>query len=1046
MRNRFIKAAVAMLLAANMVIGACAEEASVAPAATEAVSVSTEETAPAAEEVAEPAETAPAETAQPQQAAPEEEPAPEPKAEETQDQPAAQPQNTGAEAATPETASDPSQQQKSEEAAPSAPSAADSTAQKAEKPASEIVNKASSSGEKDAATAKPPAVSRPRREYTGPKTLDVSFEYTDFNVTNATFKVIVCIKSPHSSIGTLYAKANGITKALHQSGGYGTSRQEYIVSCADFRYAEKYTFTVSGADWTYSAGYSGTATYHYPDFTSPEYTPNALKLTASFDGNGGSSGGSIKRYAGQQLGSLPNSSRTGYTFAGWYTDRSSGSRISSSTTMPANNVTYYAHWNANTAWLHYNGNGGTPTGNAGVDGNRNQVTYGSESYWTGSSAVRTGYTFEGYYTAANGGTQVFGANGNCTNGTGYWQNNQWVWTGPSGATIELYAHWRLADYSLNINVIDGDGNEQWQTGSAGKFSLSYDNRTWKNGQFNEDGTRPTYQSKIYIKNIQPGTGLHLGSVSSRNLTQSGPDGSGLYTFTQEAGDSNIDIRMVWNTYKVRFNANGGSGSMPEQTLTYSKDVALTGNTYTKKGYSFAGWATSANGPKVYDNGQSVRNLSADDGATVDLYALWSKDTYTITYDLNGGTNNPNNPDKFQVDTPAITLQDPTKPGYTFTGWTGPNGNTPQKDVQIVPGTTGDKTYTANWSAKHYQVTYKANGGDGEDVTQDVTYDSAWTTKDGSVFTKTGYTLTGWKAEDGTGYSLNMAQGAWKRTDNLVLNAVWTANGYTVRFDANSGAGTMADEAMVYDVEKALTANSFAKTGYLFTGWNTAANGSGTSYTDGAAVKNLTSVSGGVVTLYAQWNAITYKIHFDGNGATGGSMADHQVITYDQNTALTSNGFLWQGYTFHGWNTQKDGKGTGYADQAQVLNLSATQDAVITLYAVWSENPFTVTIPTNISYRNMNVGRVNTSDSFDVKVDGDYPGTVTVKANGDTSLTSSGKGSIKASATSTNAALNFKADSSRKTTSQRDTITMTGEAKSINAVYTGQIQYIVTHQK
>ena len=115
MRNRFIKAAVAMLLAANMVTGACAEEASVAPAATEAVSASTEETASAAEEAAEPADTAPAETAQPQETAPEET-VPEPKAEETQEQTAAQPQNTGAEAATPETASEPAQQQKSEEA------------------------------------------------------------------------------------------------------------------------------------------------------------------------------------------------------------------------------------------------------------------------------------------------------------------------------------------------------------------------------------------------------------------------------------------------------------------------------------------------------------------------------------------------------------------------------------------------------------------------------------------------------------------------------------------------------------------------------------------------------------------------------------------------------------------------------------------------------------------------------------------------------------------------------------------------------------------
>ncbi len=944
MRNRFIKAAVAMLLAANMVTGACAEEASVAPAATEAVSASTEETASAAEEAAEPADTAPAETAQPQETAPEET-VPEPKAEETQEQTAAQPQNTGAEAATPETASEPAQQQKSEEADLPTSTVENGSQNiehnngKSNGQRAEAASEGDNAPEKQKTNASPSA---PRRVSSQPV---LRFTYEINSSENSfTFRVESTREGPpannFTNVTVTALDGNQRTTVLH---GHGP----WKVFCADYGYATQYRISVTPSFTQSFGGDNDTGTTRYPA-QSTTYSPTALIHTAYFNGNGGSSPASIKRYAGQALGTLPGSSRTGYSFADWYTAASGGSRISSGTTMPSSNVTYYAHW-------------------------------------------------------------------------------------------------KLADYSLNINVIDGDGNEQWQTGSAGTFSLSYDNRNWKNNQFNEDGTRRTYQSKIYIKNIKPGTGLHFGSVRSTNLTQSGPDASGLYTFTQKAGDSNIDIRMTWNTYKVHFNANGGSGSMPDQTLTYSKAAALTGNAYTLKGYSFAGWSTSPNGQKVYGNGQSVTNLTAANGATVDLYALWSKDTYKITYDLNGGTNNPNNPSTFQVDTPAVTLQDPTRTGYTFTGWTGPNGQTPQKDVQIVPGTTGDKTYTANWSANTYHITYKANGGSGADVTQDVKYDTAWTTKDGNTFTKTGYTLTGWKAEDGTVYALNASQTAWKKTGDLVLNAVWTANGYTVKFNANTGTGNMADEAMVYDVEKALTISSFAKTGYLFTGWNTAADGSGTSYADGAKVMNLTTASGGVVTLYAQWKAITYKIRFDGNGATGGSMED-QVISYDQNTALTPNGYSWQGYTFKGWNTQKDGKGTAYADQHQVLNLSYVQDAVITLYAVWSENPFTVTIPTNISYRNMNVGRVNTSDSFDVKVDGDYPGTVTVKANGDTSLTSSGKGSIKASAASTKAALNFKADSVKKTTSQKDTITMKGEAKSINTVYTGQIQYIVTHKK
>ena len=91
--------------------------------------------------------------------------------------------------------------------------------------------------------------------------------------------------------------------------------------------------------------------------------------------------------------------------------------------------------------------------------------------------------------------------------------------------------------------------------------------------------------------------------------------------------SGIQLKAAWtpNTYTVKFNANGGSGTMPDQTFTYGVAKALTTNVFARTGYAFVGWATSATGAKVYDDKQSVMNLTATAGGTVDLYAVWKSD-------------------------------------------------------------------------------------------------------------------------------------------------------------------------------------------------------------------------------------------------------------------------------------------------------------------------------------------------------------------------------------------------------------------------------------
>ena len=143
---------------------------------------------------------------------------------------------------------------------------------------------------------------------------------------------------------------------------------------------------------------------------------------------------------------------------------------------------------------------------------------------------------------------------------------------------------------------------------------------------------------------------------------------------------------------------------------------------------------------------------------------------------------------------------------------------------------------------------------------------------------------------------------------------------SVAFDANGGTGGMATETD--NAPTALTADGFTRAGYTFAGWNTAANGGGTSYADGATYAFTSSA-----TLYAQWKAtVKLGVAFNANGGTGGMASETSSVP----AALTADGFTRTGYTFAGWNTAPNGSGNPYADGA---TYAFTANA--TLYAQWT---------------------------------------------------------------------------------------------------------------
>lgn len=149
-------------------------------------------------------------------------------------------------------------------------------------------------------------------------------------------------------------------------------------------------------------------------------------------------------------------------------------------------------------------------------------------------------------------------------------------------------------------------------------------------------------------------------------------------------------------YTVTFDPNTGTGTMQPQEISYNVPTNLTANSYTKNGYSFSNWNTNPNGDDAtFTDGQLVNNLN-----DITLYAQWNLETYNLTYRLNGGTVATNNPDTYTVETSNFTLNNPTKTGYTFKGWsgTGLTGDT-NITVTVSQGSTGDRSYTAQWEAQ-----------------------------------------------------------------------------------------------------------------------------------------------------------------------------------------------------------------------------------------------------------------------------------------------------------------------------------------------------------
>ena len=440
---------------------------------------------------------------------------------------------------------------------------------------------------------------------------------------------------------------------------------------------------------------------------------------------------------------------------------------------------------------------------------------------------------------------------------------------------------------------------------------------------------------------------HYGTVENCNVINPTLNAQNKGAICGGFNSAGATVRNCYYYTTTNYNAvDAGStvGTISNTSRAYTLTLASGITTSTALAFSYggtgyyAGTITLGAAPTGWTYAYSV-NGSAISGNTFDISADASVTVtrtlidYAITYNLGGGTNASGNPTTYTIQSQTITLAAPTREGYTFGGWYANSGLTGDAVTTIGGGSTGDVALWAKWTPTQYAIAYNLSGGTNAEGNP-----TAYTIESEAITlgaaTKTGYTFGGWyRSADLSGDAVTTIGGG--QTGDVELWAKWTANRYAVSFVGNGKTGgTMYNELFTYDEAKALTACAYTRTGYHFTGWNTQADGSGTAYADGEEVLNLTAEPDATLTLYAQWTANTYSVHFEPVIPVNGTMAD-QTFTYDQEaTALTKNAFSTTTGEWLRWNTERDGSGTSYEDEAEVRNLTDEQGGTVTLYAQW----------------------------------------------------------------------------------------------------------------
>ena len=388
----------------------------------------------------------------------------------------------------------------------------------------------------------------------------------------------------------------------------------------------------------------------------------------------------------------------------------------------------------------------------------------------------------------------------------------------------------------------------------------------------------------------------LNSIPTKTVPLNIEDNT-FYLLVTSGDANNINLYTVKirrrPIYTVSFNTANGT-AVAAQQVEESYFVAKPSDP-KRTGYTFAGWD--------YDFATPITGNTK-------ITAAWKTITYTITYELNGGTNAASNPPTYTIEDDTITFANPTRTGYNFTGWS----------ISSIPhGSTENRTITASWTPTVYTITYELNGGTNA-ATNPATYTIETATIVFADPTRAGYNFAGWSIS-------SIPQGS---TENRTITANWSdPNVYTVTYHLNGGTN-VASNPETYTVENGnVTLANPTRTGYTFGGW----------YEDDQFATKITTIQTSrleSLNIYADWVANTYTIIYtntDDSGAYDFGNKQSQMVIYDSVfNLLPAQERI--GNTFLGW----------YYGEQQVTSGIWQIPNNVTLTAKWEEDsalaPFT----------------------------------------------------------------------------------------------------------
>ncbi|WP_164848607.1 InlB B-repeat-containing protein [Paenibacillus sp. DCT19] len=544
--------------------------------------------------------------------------------------------------------------------------------------------------------------------------------------------------------------------------------------------------------------------------------------------------------------------------------------------------------------------------------------------------VYPGYTFDGWYTAASGGTKV---------------------TIPSRMAAEdrkLYAHWTAntdTPYTVEHYVLDPNSrtaappvDTENLTGttdteiriSSDRFKeQGYENGTVSGVLIKGDGSTvvrvnysPANRKMTFAGGYAGAPSVSLTGAAGKNIAARipVPTRSG-YTFAGWSPDIPSTMPIEDTTYTAKWT---GREDTPYQVAyllqNIGSDTYTVANTESYRGATNTEVTLENVIPRSYPGfefdetipGTVLKSEITSNGKTV-LKLYYKRDVHTLTVDYNGSGQETKVVEVPLGATTQLYLGTPTWQGNTFTGWSPtPPTTMPAEDVQ----------FTAQWTTNAYTVNFNSNGGSEEVPSQTVGYGSMVNAP--IEPTKEGYVFGGWyNGSDLT----NLYDFAVPVTGDLMLYAKWLIP-YTISFESNEGS--VVDAQTVNEGTKAMAPVAPEREGYVFSGW----------YSESELMNayDFTSmVVTGDLTLYAKWTVYvpnTYTVIFESNG---GSAVTEQTV--NEGAVATAPGApMLEGYTFNGW----------YSDSELTSPYGFTEGVManVMLYAKWTKNSYTVSFNSN----------------------------------------------------------------------------------------------------